>query len=302
MHGIRFPCSTKARAMASAEEEAATTCSTRSSSRRDTGSSPEAWRDGQRQDRQPGRRRADLHGRALRGVQGVPGRVLGDRGRRSGRGAQAGRRGVASPATPGRGAAVPVKDTGAQAYTGAEAAAAVTRAHHDEWARVVANLTRRLGDLDIAEEAAAEVPSPRPSSTGAGRGRAAQPRRLADHDCAPQGHRPASGARGQARRQAPGGSGCTSTTQRPAGRRYRGRPAAAGLHLLPPRPGDGEPGRADAAHARRPRPTSRSLRAFLVQETAVGRRITCAKAKIKAAGIAYRVPAAEDLPARVAAC
>ena len=40
-------------------------------------------------------------------------------------------------------------------------------------------------------------------------------------------------------------------------------------------------------------------RAFLVQETAMGRRITRAKAKIRAAGIPYRVPSAEDLPARV---
>ena len=30
---------------------------------------------------------------------------------------------------------------------------AITRAHHEEWARVVASLTRRFGDLDIAEEA-----------------------------------------------------------------------------------------------------------------------------------------------------
>ncbi len=30
---------------------------------------------------------------------------------------------------------------------------AITRAHHEEWARVVAALTRRFGDLDIAEEA-----------------------------------------------------------------------------------------------------------------------------------------------------
>ena len=35
--------------------------------------------------------------------------------------------------------------------------AAVTQAHHQEWARVVAALTRRFGDLDIAEEAAAEA-------------------------------------------------------------------------------------------------------------------------------------------------
>src|ERR1017187_310667 len=40
-------------------------------------------------------------------------------------------------------------------------------------------------------------------------------------------------------------------------------------------------------------------RAFLVQETTVGQRITRAKAKIKAARIPYRVPSAEDLPARV---
>ena len=40
-------------------------------------------------------------------------------------------------------------------------------------------------------------------------------------------------------------------------------------------------------------------RAFLVQEATMGRRITRAKAKIKAARIPYRVPSAEDLPARV---
>ena len=40
-------------------------------------------------------------------------------------------------------------------------------------------------------------------------------------------------------------------------------------------------------------------RAFLVQETAIGQRITRAKAKIKTARIPYRVPPAEDLPARV---
>src|SRR6185437_5199208 len=37
-------------------------------------------------------------------------------------------------------------------------------------------------------------------------------------------------------------------------------------------------------------------RAFLVQEAAMGQRITRAKAKIKAARIPYRVPSAEDLP------
>src|SRR4051794_9081965 len=41
--------------------------------------------------------------------------------------------------------------------TGDEVREAITRAHHAEWARVVAALTRRFGDLDIAEEAAAEA-------------------------------------------------------------------------------------------------------------------------------------------------
>jgi RNA polymerase sigma-70 factor (ECF subfamily) len=40
-------------------------------------------------------------------------------------------------------------------------------------------------------------------------------------------------------------------------------------------------------------------RAFLVQEAAMGRRITRAKVKIKEARIPYRVPSREDLPARV---
>src|SRR5581483_1533037 len=40
-------------------------------------------------------------------------------------------------------------------------------------------------------------------------------------------------------------------------------------------------------------------RAFLVQDTAMERRITRAKTKIKQAGIPYRVPSAEDLPARI---
>src|SRR5512132_1972616 len=35
--------------------------------------------------------------------------------------------------------------------------AAITQAHHAEWARVVGALARRFGDLDTAEEAAAEA-------------------------------------------------------------------------------------------------------------------------------------------------
>ena len=47
---------------------------------------------------------------------------------------------------------------------------AITQAHHEEWARVVAALARRFGDLDIAEEAAAANASaavaPAPGTSG----------------------------------------------------------------------------------------------------------------------------------------
>lgn len=33
-----------------------------------------------------------------------------------------------------------------------DVAAAIIRAHREEWARVVATLARRIGDLDIAED------------------------------------------------------------------------------------------------------------------------------------------------------
>ncbi|MGN6502778.1 MAG: sigma factor, partial [Pseudolysinimonas sp.] len=38
-----------------------------------------------------------------------------------------------------------------------EASEALTRAHREEWARVVATLAKRFGDLDVAEDAAAEA-------------------------------------------------------------------------------------------------------------------------------------------------
>ena len=38
-----------------------------------------------------------------------------------------------------------------------EVARVITRAHHEEWARVIAVLTRQFGDLDVAEEATADA-------------------------------------------------------------------------------------------------------------------------------------------------
>ena len=65
---------------------------------------------------------------------------------------------------------------------------ALTRAHRDEWARVVATLAKRFGDLDTAEDAAAEA-----FATAAERwpedGIPPNPGGVADHDGDPQGDR-----------------------------------------------------------------------------------------------------------------
>jgi RNA polymerase sigma-70 factor (ECF subfamily) len=173
---------------------------------------------------------------------------------------------------------------------------AVTRAHHEEWARVVASLTKRFGDLDIAEEAAAEA-----FATAVERW-------------------PADGVPPNP------GAWLTTTANRKAIDRIRReskrddkQKEAQGLYDDdPPEPLgaiDDERLRliftcAHPALAMEARValTLRMVggltvpeiaRAFLVQETTMGQRITRAKAKIKAARIPYRVPSGEDLPARV---
>jgi RNA polymerase sigma-70 factor (ECF subfamily) len=174
---------------------------------------------------------------------------------------------------------------------------AITRAHHEEWARVVAALTRRFGDLDIAEEAAAEA-----FATAVERW-------------------PADGVPPNP------GAWLTTTANRKAIDRIRRenkrddkQKEARMVHDDdPPEP----PGAIDDDRLRliftcchpalateaRLALTLRLVagltvpeiaRAFLVAESAMGQRITRAKAKIKAARIPYRVPSAEDLPARVA--
>jgi RNA polymerase sigma-70 factor, ECF subfamily len=179
---------------------------------------------------------------------------------------------------------------------GAGVRAAVTHAHYEEWARVVASLTRRFGDLDIAEEAAAEAFA------------SAVERWPAD------GVPPNPGA------------WLTTTATRKAIDRIRrenqryGKQKEAQLLYdadLPEPPGaiDDERLRLifTCCHPALAMETRVALtlrmvagltvpeiaRAFLVQEATMGRRITRAKAKIKTARIPYRVPSAEDLPARV---
>jgi RNA polymerase sigma-70 factor, ECF subfamily len=176
---------------------------------------------------------------------------------------------------------------------------AITRAHREEWARVVAALARRFGDLDIAEEAAAEA-----FATAVERW-------------------PADGVPPN-----PGGW-LTTTANRKAIDRIRREGKRDDKHeearLVydscdhdPPEPLgaiDDERLRLifTCCHPALAMQTRVALtlrmvggltvpeiaRAFLVQETAMGQRITRAKAKIKAARIPYRVPSAEDLPARV---
>ncbi len=173
---------------------------------------------------------------------------------------------------------------------------AIIRAHHEEWARVVAALARRFGDLDIAEDAAAEAFA------------------VAVERWPLDGVPPNPGA------------WLTTTANRKAIDRYRResrrdekqQEAHAMYDDAPPEP----LGAIDddvlrllftcchpaLAPESRVALTLRMVggltvpeiaKAFLVQETAMGQRITRAKHKIKAAHIPYRVPEPEDLPLRV---
>lgn len=176
---------------------------------------------------------------------------------------------------------------------------AITRAHHEEWARVVAALTRRFGDLDIAEEAAAEAFA------------------VAVERWRVDGVPPNPGA------------WLTTTANRKAIDRIRRENKRGDKHKEARLVYDDSvepPGAIDGAidddrlrliftccHPALAMQTRVALtlrmvggltvpeiaRAFLVQETTMERRITRAKAKIKAARIPYRVPTADDLPARV---
>jgi RNA polymerase sigma-70 factor (ECF subfamily) len=171
----------------------------------------------------------------------------------------------------------------------------IARAHRDEWARVVAALTRRFGDLDIAEEAAAEA-----FATAVQRW-------------------PVDGVPPN-----PGGW-LTTTANRKAIDRIRRENKREAKHKEARMLYDGPPealGIIDDERLRlvftcchpalameaRVALTLRMVgglsvpeiaRAFLVQETTMGQRITRAKAKIKANRIPYRVPSADDLPARL---
>ncbi|WP_414941167.1 RNA polymerase sigma factor [Amycolatopsis sp. cmx-11-51] len=173
---------------------------------------------------------------------------------------------------------------------------AITRVHHEEWARVVAALARRFGDLDIAEEAAAEA-----FATAVERW-------------------PSDGVPPNP------GAWLTTTANRKAIDRIRRENKRDDKQKEARTVYDDDPheslGAIDDDRLRliftcchpalatqaRVALTLRLLggltvpeiaRAFLVRETTLEQRITRAKAKIKATRIPYRVPTAEDLPSRV---
>jgi RNA polymerase sigma-70 factor, ECF subfamily len=173
---------------------------------------------------------------------------------------------------------------------------AITHAHHEEWARVVASLTRRFGDLDVAEEAAAEA-----FATAVARW---------PEDGVPPNP----------------GAWLTTTAKRLAIDRIRRESKRDDKQKEAQLLYDDDPAESLGAidderlrliftccHPALAMETRVALtlrmvagltvpeiaRAFLVQEKAMEQRITRAKAKIKAARIPYRVPSASDLPARV---
>ncbi|HEV8403478.1 MAG TPA: RNA polymerase sigma factor [Candidatus Limnocylindrales bacterium] len=173
---------------------------------------------------------------------------------------------------------------------------AITQVHRQEWARVVAVLARRFGDLDIAEEAAAEAfaaATERWPADGVPPNPAAWLATTANRKAIDR-------IRRESKRDA---------KQREAQMSYDDEPpASAGaiederLRLI-----------FTCCHPALAMETRVALtlrmvggltvpeiaRAFLVKESAMGQRITRAKAKIKATGIPYRVPSTEDLPGRV---
>ncbi|HLR84629.1 MAG TPA: DUF6596 domain-containing protein [Nocardioidaceae bacterium] len=180
--------------------------------------------------------------------------------------------------------------------TGSPVGEAIARAHHDEWARVVAGLVRRFGDLDVAEEAAAEayavaverwrVDGVPPSPGGwlaltANRKAIDRLRRESQRDAK---HRAAVMVH-------------DDTPAEPTGPVEDDRLRLVFTCCHP----------ALAMEAR----VALTLRlvcgltvaeianAFLVQETTMARRITRAKSKIKSANIPYRVPSGADIRERL---
>jgi len=170
----------------------------------------------------------------------------------------------------------------------------IARVHRAEWARVVATMARRFGDLDIAEEMTAEAFAAaveRWPTDGIPPNPGAWLTTTADHKAIDRLRREAK------RREKYQEALMLSDSPEPLGVIDDDRLRLVFTCCHPA-----------LAMEARVALTLRMVggltmpeiaRAFLVQEAALGQRITRAKTKIKAARIPYRVPYREDLPARV---
>lgn len=176
-----------------------------------------------------------------------------------------------------------------------EVGRAITRVHREEWARVVAVLVRRFGDLDIAEESAADA-----FAVAVERWRA-------------EGVPPN-----------PGGWLTTTARRKALDRLRRDRSRDEKYRLVQAVADDvaDEPDEAIederlrlllvCCHPALPLEGRVALtlrmvggltvpeiaRAFLVQERTMGQRISRAKAKVRSAGIPFEIPPREELPER----
>ena len=182
------------------------------------------------------------------------------------------------------------------------AAAVITRVHREEWARVVAGLARRFGDLDLAEEMAAEAfavaverwpgdgvpPNPAAwiTTTAYRRGVDRLRRESRRHDKQKEAQVLSASASEPVEDGAIEDGAIEDDRLRLIFTCCHPALAAEARIALTLRLVGGLT-------------VPEIARAFLVQEATVGQRITRAKGKIKAAKIPYRVPSTADLPARI---
>jgi len=176
-------------------------------------------------------------------------------------------------------------------------AEAITRAHHDEWARVVATLARRFGDLDVAEEATADAyvtaverwPLDGIPANPGGWLTTTATRKAIDR------------LRREARRDAKHQAGLMVSDDAPVEPAGPVQDDRLRLIFTCCHPALGMPARmALTLRLVGGLTVAEIARAFLVAEPTMAQRITRAKAKITAAHIPYRVPSAEDIHERLA--